>query len=305
MKYLLLLTFFISTQLIAQPESLFPKEDLTALQAYEDTLGLMSHLVVNDSLEENRYAATKKMIKTLVQALKIDNSYHYPFEQIKTVSIQYPADSTFRIFTWQLYVNKDEYRYYGAVQMNSKKLELFPLIDRSAGMDNIEFKDLTPDEWYGNLVYNIQDFDTSEGKKYLLFGYDAYSFFERRKVMDVLHFQDGKPVFGAPVIQAPDRSGRLQLQNRFALTYSAAASIGLNFDEEENKVVYNHLTIGGPAYGGKPTLIPSGSYDGFALKDGNWIYEEEVFDFITPEGEYPRPQPVLDGRKQKNIFGQR
>ena len=304
MKYLLFSFLFLTGHLYAQPKSNFSAEDLQLLQQYEDTLGLMAHLVVNDSLEENRFAATKKMIKTLVKALKIDNSFAYPFEQLKTVSIQYPADSTFRIFTWQLYVDKDEYRYYGAVQTDSKKLELFPLIDRSASLDNIEYLELPPEKWYGNLVYNIRDFDTPEGKKYLLFGYDAYSFFERRKVMDVLYFKNEKPVFGAPVIYFPDPSGTMQLQNRFALTYSAEASIGLNFDEGENKVIYNHLTVGGPGYGGTPTKIPSGSYDGFVLQDGNWIYEQEVFDFITPEGEYPRPEPVLNGRGGKGVFGQ-
>lgn len=308
MKYLVLTTLFLLQlqQTAAQPKKTFPTDDLTALQQYEDTLGLLAHVVVNDSLEENRFAATRKMIKTLVQALKVKNSYHYPFEQIKTVSIQYPADSTFRIFTWQLYVDKDTYKYYGAVQMNTPDLQLFPLLDRSAEMTTLEYEELTPDRWYGALYYNLKEFDTAEGKKYLLFGYDAYSFFERRKLIDVLSFRDGKPVFGAPVLAFPTPDGSMRRQNRFLLTYSSEASIGCNYDEGEEKIIYNHLTQGGNAFGGYPTMIPSGSYDGFALKDEKWIHEEEVFDFITPEGEYPRPEPILDskGGKKKDLFGQ-
>ncbi len=309
MKYLFfVLAFIFSNSLLqAQPNKTFSEEDLSTLQQYEDTLGLMAHLIVNDSLEENRFAATKKMIKTLVSALKVDNSYHYPFEQVKTISIQYPADSTFRIFTWQLYVNQDEYRYFGAIQMNNQDLKLFPLIDRSAGMQNIEYQELAADNWYGALYYNMKEFDTPQGKKYLLFGYDAYNFYERRKLIDVISFDTGKPVFGAPVLAIPSQTGALERQNRFTLTYSAEASIGCNYDEMEEKVVYNHLTKGSSPYQGKPTMVPSGSYDGFTLKDGIWVYEEELFHFITPEGEYPRPEPVLDakpGGKRKNIFGQ-
>lgn len=309
MKYSFFLLFFCLNAFViqAQPNKTFPEKDLTLLQQYEDTLGLMAHLIVNDSLEENRFAATKKMIKTLVSALKVKNSYHYPFKQVKTISIQYPADSTFRIFTWQLYVNKDEYRYYGAIQMNNKDLKLFPLIDRSKDVQNVDYKELTPQDWYGALYYNLKEFDTPEGKKYLLFGYDAYSFYERQKLIDVLYFKNKKPVFGAPVIAFPNPAGELERQNRFLLTYSAEASIGCNFDEMEGKVVYNHLTNGSSPYQDKPTKIPSGSYDGFALKDGVWEYEEELFKFITPEGEYPRPTPILDqkdGGKRKNIFGQ-
>lgn len=308
MKYLFFaIAFFFSNSLLqAQSDYKFPEKDLEILQEYEDTLGLMAHLIVNDSLEENRFIATKKMIKTLVSALKIENSYHYPFEQVK-VSIQYPADSTFRIFTWQLYVNKDEYRYYGAIQMNEKDLKLFPLIDRSSDMRDIEYQELTHDNWYGALYYNMKEFDTPEGKKYLLFGYDSYNFYERRKLIDVVSFDTGKPIFGAPVIAKPNQMGTMERQNRFALTYSAEASIGCNFDEDENKIVYNHLTKGASPYQGKPTMVPSGSYDGFVLKDGMWVYEEELFHFITPVGEYPRPEPILDakpGGKRKNIFGQ-
>ena len=309
MKYLffILALVFSNNLLQAQADKTFSEKDLAILQQYEDTLGLMGHLIINDSLEENRFIATKKMIKTLVSALKVKNSYHYPFEQVKNVSIQYPVDSTFRIFTWQLYVNKDEYRYYGAIQMNNKDLKLFPLIDRSAEMLNIEHQELTPENWYGVFYYNMKEFDTPQGKKYLLFGYDSYNFYERRKIIDVLSFDTGKPVFGAPVIAVPNRAGALERQNRFTLTYSAEASIGLNYDEEENKIVYNHLTKGSSPFEGKPTMVPSGSYDGFALKDGIWVYEEELFHFITPVGEYPRPEPVLDakpGKKRKNIFGQ-
>ncbi|MEY3369157.1 MAG: hypothetical protein RI973_2312, partial [Bacteroidota bacterium] len=89
------------------------------LEEYEDSLGYFGFLVINDSASENRFASCKLLIKTLVKALQVENSFHYPFEQLQTVSILYPPDSTFRIFTWQLYVDENDYRYYGAIQMNS------------------------------------------------------------------------------------------------------------------------------------------------------------------------------------------
>lgn len=312
MKYtfLTLLCVFCFSQLPAQIDKIFPEKELQLLESYEDTMGLMSHLIINDSLEENRFAATKKMIQTLVTALKIDNSFHYPFQQIKSVSVQYPQDSTFRIFTWQLYVNKDEYRYYGAIQMNKKELELFPLIDRSNQVKDLEHQQLAHNEWYGALYYNLKEFDTPEGKKYLLFGFDGYSFFEKRKVIEVLSFKEGKPLFGEPLLlaSAGEDSDETRPVSRFILTYSAEASILCNFDESEDKVVYNHLMISGNPYTGEPTYIPSGSYDGFELQDGKWVYQKELFHFITPVNEYPRPEPVLGKPKEgkrKNLFGQK
>ncbi|MBK8566336.1 MAG: hypothetical protein IPN76_24115 [Saprospiraceae bacterium] len=145
----------------------------TQLKDYEDTLGLCGFLVINDSLPEERFASCRKLITTLKQALKVPNSFNYPFDQVKSVSIQYPADSTFRIFTWQLYVDVDDYRYYGAIQMNTAELQLFPLIDRSAEVQSEEYDILKPENWYGALYYNTKPFDTPEGRKYLLFGYDG------------------------------------------------------------------------------------------------------------------------------------
>lgn len=293
----------------AQKNSLFTNAELTLLQGYEDTLGLMSHIIVNDSLSENRFAATRKMIKTLVTALKTPNSFNYPFEQLRSVSIQYPKDSTFRIFTWQLYVDKNDYRYYGAIQMNTKDLQLFPLIDRSTQVRDVESEQLNTKNWYGALYYNIKQYDTPTGTNYLLFGFDGYSFFEKRKVLETLSFQDGKPFFGVPDILVPiQETNQLRPVNRFALTYSADASIVCNYDEIEQKIIYSHLILGGNAWEGRPTYIPDGSFDGFQYENGKWVYKEEIFRTVTPEGEYPRPEPVLDERKRdgkrKDLFGQ-
>jgi hypothetical protein len=167
--------------------------DLERIHAYEDTIALMGYAIVNDSLQTNRYAACKKLILTLKEALKMNNSFSYSFDRVKTVSIQYPQDSSFRIFTWQLYADKDTYRYYGAIQVNTSDLTLHPLIDRSGDIENanVEQFELTPDKWYGALYYRILETETAAGKYYLLFGFDGYRFFHKRKLIDVLSFQEG------------------------------------------------------------------------------------------------------------------
>ena len=284
------------------------KSDLEQLQTYEDTLGLLSFLIVNDSLEENRFLAVKKMIPTLVKALKIKNSFDYPFERLKSISIQYPADSTFRIFTWQLYVNENDYRYYGAIQMNTEDLQLFPLIDRSAGIqEDLEQRTLSPDEWYGAVYYNLKQFDTPQGKKYLLFGYDGYQFFTKRKLIDVLSFEQGKPVFGAPVFVSQDPNTPQMAKSRLVLTYSAAATINLNFNEHLEMILFDHLIRGQSGIPGQgPANLPDGSYEGYQIKDGAWVHVDKVFDQISEEA--PREEPLFDNKsrkKRKDIFGNR
>lgn len=295
------------------------------LQIYEDTLSIYAYAMVNSANANNRFLAVRSFIPILTKALKEENSFDYPFERLRTVSIQYPQDSTFRIFTWQLYVDSSEYRYYGAIQMNTPDLQLIPLIDRSFTIQNVENEILPNDNWYGSLYYNIKDFDTPEGKKYLLFGYDSFENFERyeengdrdralafahsdfqniskRKIIDVLTIKDKKAIFGAPVfVHFDERNRPFVKRNRVLLDYSAEASVSCNYDEFEEMVIFDHLMpMGAVIPGERPINMPDGTYEGYKLQNGQWLHIPKVFNTVVEEA--PREQPVFDQEK-KDLFG--
>jgi hypothetical protein len=303
MKKIGLFALFLlfSTGIFAQQDTL-RQQDIEQLKEWEDTIALVSYAVINDSLPEHRFGATEKLIKTLVSALKIPNSFQYPFNRVKSVSIQYPEDSTFRVFTWQLYVDVDEYRYYGAIQMNTPELQLFPLIDRSYEISDPEQDILTNNNWYGALYYNIKQFDTPVGRKYILFGYDRVSFFNQRKLLEVLSFRNGKPEFGAPAFREVTPDQQLIVRNRLVLEYSAESSIKLNYDPVLKAIVFDHLITMGSGQQGE-VFVPDGSYEGYQLVNGYWQHIPKMFDQISEEP--PRPAPILDDRKGNDIFGKK
>ncbi|MEO1624969.1 MAG: hypothetical protein AAFV25_07410 [Bacteroidota bacterium] len=295
------LLFFSQMGIFAQTEEAhISPEDHIQLHTYEDTLGFLGFAFINDSLDQTRFASVRKFIPTLVKALKVKNSFHYPFERLRTVSIQYDPDSTFRIFTWQLFVDDNTYRYFGAIQHNSPDLKLFPLMDRSFEVTNPETADLTNDNWFGCLYYNMAPFDTPEGKKYLLFGLDYHDFHTRRKIIDVLSFDpSGKPSFGSEVFSSATHPQRFDNKKRLILEYSAQANVSSNFNEHMGIVVFDHLKAFNMPSG--PTFIPDGSYEGLQLENARWSHIEKLFNQVSEEA--PRPEPVLDARK-KDIFGQ-
>ncbi|GJM32782.1 MAG: hypothetical protein DHS20C18_17830 [Saprospiraceae bacterium] len=287
----------------AQKAGKVDAKTLEILHTYEDTLALMGYAVINDSLPEYRFGTCKKLITSLKTALKLQNSFNYPFERLKSVSIQYPQDSSFRIFTWQLYVNKDEYRYFGAIQMNTPDLKLIPLIDRSFELTgNLEQIVYGADNWYGAVYYRLMEVDAPSGKYYLLFGFDGYEFFQKRKLIDVLTFnENGQPVFGAPVfLSNKEDGGSARSKNRVLLEYSAEASVKMNYDEIMGKIVFDNLMDINGQYGEGPTKIPDGTYQGYELKDGYWLHITKIFNLILDEP--PIPEPKLGGVK-KDIFG--
>ncbi len=256
-----------------------------------------------------RLEAAEKLEEGLLAFLEKENSFENRLDSLPSISKMYPQDSTFRILTWQLYVDTDEYKYYGIIQTKDKKgkSKIFPLKDFSARMRYPEKMELSPDNWYGALYYNIKSFKSDKKKMYLLFGYDAYSFYERRKLLDVLYFnENGEPVFGSPILNhitvVKDRPDIENKYHRFILQYSAEASSSMNYDEEMEMVVFDHFIQVGSRFPDIPYVnVPDGSYEGLKLEKGEWVHHLKLFHETMDEA--PREQPLFDKRKDRGMFG--
>ncbi len=292
------------TSLFAQNTAgLVDSEAVKRLVAMEDTLVVYAHGVLRDTSAAKRFISCKELIIGLKNALKEENSFNYSFPKLNAVSIQYPADSSFRIFSWQLYVDENDYRYYGAIQMNTPELKLIPLIDRSQNVTDIEQETLFSGSWYGSLYYNIREVASEEGKYYLLFGFDGYQFFRKRKIIDVLTFEDGEAIFGKPVFVKKEGNGFERTKKRVLMEYSAEVSTRMNYDELMEMIVFDHLIQRSGAHGEGTVNFPDGSYEGYQLEDdGRWMHIDKIFNQVQDEA--PRPFPVLENRERTiDIFG--
>jgi hypothetical protein len=66
--------------------------------------------IVNAPELVDRLRADSFFTRSLVQALKQPYSFSYRFDSLGSISILYPPDSSFRIFTWQLMRDFTYYR---------------------------------------------------------------------------------------------------------------------------------------------------------------------------------------------------
>ena len=265
---------------------------------YELKLKELSDSIMMSRQEANRFAAYEAFYPLLSKVVKFPGSFNYPFDSLQRLSIMYPQDSSFRIFSGQLFLNEDQYKYFGAIQVRSQESELIWLEDKSEKMRFPEEEILTPDNWYGAVYYNIYDFDTPEGRKYLLFGFDNHRLFENRKVIDVLSFQNDQVQFGAPVFETHQKEWR----PRMILQYSSDVGVRLNYDSDLQMIVYDNLIPMKSLYKGKSiAMVPDGSYRGLKYKDGKWYYIDKVFyqTSVVP----PRENPVLSNGK--DLFGRK
>jgi len=119
-------------------------------------------------------------------------------------------------------------------------------------------------------------------------------------VIDVLHFRDEKPQFGAPVFVS-NVPNQVPVKKRVLLEYSAESSVRCNYDEFEEMIIFDHLMrMGSPIPGQGMTSMPDGTFEGYRYNNGVWEYVPKVFNTVVDEP--PREFPILDNR-DKDIFG--
>jgi hypothetical protein len=308
MKKIIILFFALALTSISfaqkKAESLSPS-DLEKLAALETPMVDLAKTMLLDSFENNRLAAHEKLMPMIKEALNTPNSFNYTFEKIEQISIQYAPDRSFRIITLQLMKDWAHYKYYGFIQPNLSKSKLYELKDYSKDIQKPETQVLGTEKWFGCLYYNIRQFKSKEGDKYLLFGFNANDTIEKIKVVDVLTMKGGMPKFGSPVFERQER-GITKKSNRLVFYHGYESSMRLNYDEEMGMIVHDHLEDVGTNYADVPSVgVPDGTYEAYELKKGVWQHIVKLKN--TEMDEAPRPIPVskkakiVDKESMKNF----
>jgi len=264
------------------------------LQIYEDSLKDLGNKFINEEEELDRKNANYTFIKTLVSALKVPNSFLYPFDSLKSVTIINSPDNRFRIISWPV-VNQDgSYRFYGTIQINTGgNLQMYPLND-----DTFEIKhpeDTVADnlKWVGAEYYRIVPVYTPK-LYYVLLGWKGNNINSTKKVIEVLSFKDNKPVLGMPVFD-----GNGKTRDRIVFEYTRQASMLLRYVPEQDLIVFDHLSPPDPKLKNqKDTYGPDLTYDGYKLKNGHWVYVDNLDMRNVPDN---HDADYIDPKKQGAI----
>ena len=276
--------------------------DMKLLVKREDSLRRFSDSMINGSTPSIRFRADSNFVRALVRSLRVKNSFHYPFESLRTISRLYPPDSSFRIFTWQL--KRDAYVYIqkGAIQVRTPdgSLKLFPLFDYSMYTAKPEDSVRKKDQWIGAIYYRIIQKEHNGKKYYTLLGFDDFSISSNKKWMEVLTFDNnGEPVFGGPFISFKDDSVRIPVKSRFHIEYKKEANTTFNYNPELDMIIVDHLISETDEPEKKNTFIPDGDFEGFKWDNGQWVHVYKVFDFKLQDGQFPQDALIKD--EQGNI----
>lgn len=257
-------------------------------------------VMANAFLPSTRVMAEKKFSKLFTEELQQPNSFQNSFEEYKWVSFKYPQDSSFRVITYQL-EKEEEYVQFGFIQMADGILHT--LTDVDSDLVDLEFAIQTKDEWYGALYYNLIERGEGEDKHYVLFGYDGYNKSKQIKIIDVLTFENGEPIFGKEVFNMLDNDVRPTLKTKSYIRYDITANANSNYNNVFEMIIYdNIIEILGQTGDEGVMRVSDGSYKGFKWKDNQWQYVDRLSTRVLTEEEIYNNQPKTDANK-RDLFG--
>ncbi|MBU3714123.1 MAG: hypothetical protein FGM46_04165 [Ferruginibacter sp.] len=204
----------------------------------------------------------------------------------------YAPDSSFRIYTWQVDISDFSYIQRGVIQIKTKdgSLKIFPLLDRSDNIKNIEDTVTSNLAWIGAVYSKILLHTFKNKNYYTLIGYDANSIKSKKKYVEVLHFENNQPVFGGPFFMMNNTDNKNP--SRFIMEYKKETSATLSYDEEYEMILIEHLISENNEPQKKWTLVGDGDYDGLKWESGKWVFKEKIFNQSSPDGEPPVPVPL-------------
>lgn len=276
----------------------FTAAEKSFLNKKQDSLQTLSDKIVAGINASDRLKADSIFTKVLVRALKTNHSFSFNFDSLLSVSRLYAPDSSFKIFTWQLVINDNVIRQHGAIQMKTAdgSLKLFPLIDKSDITTNIADTISDHSAWIGAVYYKIINTAHQGRTYYTLLGYDENNIRSNKKIIEILSFENGRPVFGARQFSIASGYGYNNKMARFVMEYKKQASPRLTYDVDLKMIIFEHLVSESNQPNKKWTLIGDGDYEGFKWSDGRWVYVNKVFSEVTAEGKEPVPMPLRDDK---------
>jgi len=257
-----------------------------------DEIGFYADVVVNASADDHRARAYENLTKAMDSLLALPGSYKIGLDSIRWLSVLHGDD--FRIVTWQWKVNDAEYKYGGFIQWPDR---LVSLQDKRPFMNGSSYNTYTAATWYGALYYQIIPFEREGKKYYVLLGFNGENSQFNVKVADVLDITTPDVKFGVPVF-----IGKEEPLTRILLSYADVSTVHIRYDEAAGGIIYDHLeSLIGVGSNGEAMPVADGSLEGWILDNGNWIYQEEVFDVKvdTP----PMTDERKDRKEDKDILG--
>ena len=245
------------------------------IKEYEDTLLVLSNNIMYGETLEIREKSNIGFISELKEVMKYKKSYDYPFNDLKTISRLNPEDNSFRLFNWILPKGNGTSKYFAFIVLPNSDNgynQIIELKHTETDLFNFETTIYNNENWYGSLYYKIISPKKKNNQHYTLLAWNGNNPESIIKIIDVLEIKNQKATLGKDIfIKGEDTTKRIVVE------YNRNTSASVNFDEDKNRIVLDHLVpLKENQEGFNQFYVPDGSYDCFLYKNGEWIFKEDI-----------------------------
>jgi hypothetical protein len=293
----MILRIIISTIIIASASSanLFAQPDF---KVHEDSLKKMAMEIVKPEHDFERLALNLEFKKYLEQVLQMDESIHYPFDSLKTISRLTAEDKSFRIISWYVPLGNNKFEYFGFVQARiaSNQYMLYALTDDAFNIQEPLFETLDHEKWYGAYYTHLIHKKHRRKDYYVLLGWRGDNPLTRKRIIEPIKIMGkGRPSFGEPVFRFENNRHR-----RIIYEYSAKISMSMRYEAHsvegssrpQEIIIFDRMRpTHGFLKGHYQFYVPETNvFDGFVFDEGKWIFLSDI-DAKNPRRR-PAPRPV-------------
>ena len=242
---------------------------------YGESLQELFEGIMGTKDNEERIRLNDSIINIIEKYVESEEVLKHKFTDIRYLGQILSPDSKLKIITWNLVLTDGTNKYFCYIIRKGRRRDpnrVYKLtgvnMDEPAGTD----RTYTAEDWYGALYYDVRPFRHKRNTYYVLLGLDHTNLNISTKLIDVLTFtDDGRIIFGKDFFS---REG--ERKYRELLCYSADAVVTLRFNKRKS-IIFSHLI---PASQFRQDTqgyyVPEFSFDGYFLKKGMWIFEENI-----------------------------
>jgi len=214
------------------------------------------------------------LLEFMPQALSAEGAMEYSWSGLNRIGVVTSENGRIRFFTWHVMDDRDNYRYFGYVQVGMKKgkFKLYTLHDNGKKQRAVTRLDQSVEDWYGKLYYSIITSTYKRKTYYTLLGMDFNNTHSNLKTVEALSIQRNQARF----LKDGFFDGRSK-QDRLVLEYSARVTISVRYDRDLDMITFDHLVPLHPIYENNFEFYgPDGSIDGLEFEEGIWIFRRDI-----------------------------
>ena len=295
---IIVISFLVCWRAHAQQSSALTPSQFGSIQLIEKKMQRIGLQFLSDTNQSNRLKGAREFVKLLVEALKVENSFQYPFDSIPYLAKVVPDDKALKVFTFQVMLDNYTFIHYGCIQLNRKNIKLIPFKDFSDTFMVTPQFTISNKNWLGAVYYKAIMKTIDKKPVYFLFGYDQNDLLTDKKYIEAMWIEkDSIARFGMPLFEktiteilpqpksklgeAPPKpvAPRKITKNyyRYVLEYRKKASVNFRYDKSKDIITHDHITPLDPKYSDAGFMkVPDGSYEGLRWNGNKWIWIDYV-----------------------------